>query len=441
MNTADDMMNPGPDFRTGYGKINARKAYRCIEHGRFFKDSVMHNMFNAHFLVVPPNVKQMKVMVYWTDYEATAGISSRTLINDLDITLQDPNLQTWQPWVLNPTPDSLLLESWAVRTRDSLNNVEQITLNEPAAGGYVLRVSGTTVPLGPQSYFVVQEYLYDEVTVTYPVGGEEFVPGNISRIRWDSDGDTTDTFTISYSMDGGINWITEASGLSNDTRWYDWQIPMGFSDDALVRVERGSISSISGSFDILDRVQNPMLIWNCGDSCLLHWDDMPQADGFIVYQLGANYMDSIGYTTDHQWKFTGLSPNTTDYFAVSAVKGLARSKRTLAIERDSMTFSCVAEDVSALQMINPSDWVLPDCATLSSTEVKVAIRNLGLNSLVDIPLAYRLNGGIIQLDTLYGSISSGQQVVFTFDTLLPLTMGDHLLGGLDSIWFRYEHVK
>ena len=65
--------------------------------------------------------------------------------------------------------------------------MEQITLNEPAAGGYVLRVSGTTALLGPQSYFVVQEYLYDEVTVTYPVGGEEFVPGTFLN-SMDSDG-------------------------------------------------------------------------------------------------------------------------------------------------------------------------------------------------------------------------------------------------------------
>ena len=65
MNTADDIMNPGPIFGLATVKSMREKLIWCIEHGRFFKDSVMHNMFNAHFLVVPPNVKQMKA-VYWT---------------------------------------------------------------------------------------------------------------------------------------------------------------------------------------------------------------------------------------------------------------------------------------------------------------------------------------------------------------------------------------
>jgi hypothetical protein len=197
MNSADDMLNVGPDFKSGYGKINARKAYHIIDQNQFSSASAMQGDSNTHTITVPNNVKEVRVMVYWTDYEAVAGITSRALVNDLDIRLHDPSSVQWQPWVLNPTPDSLLLESPAVRTRDSLNNVEQVSLFNPVSGNYTLSVTGFSVPIGPQEYFIVHEFIYDELYVTYPLGGEQFTPSSSERIRWDSQGDTTNIFDLS----------------------------------------------------------------------------------------------------------------------------------------------------------------------------------------------------------------------------------------------------
>jgi hypothetical protein len=42
---------------------------------------------------------------------------------------------------------------------DNLNNIEQITFDNPAAGTYKIIVTGTTVPLNTQEFSVVYDYV------------------------------------------------------------------------------------------------------------------------------------------------------------------------------------------------------------------------------------------------------------------------------------------
>jgi hypothetical protein len=72
---------------------------------------------------------------------------------------------------------------------DNLNNIEQITFDNPAAGTYKIIVTGTTVPLNTQEFSVVYDYVAPELLLTYPMGGE-FNPGTTEYIRWDYEGET-----------------------------------------------------------------------------------------------------------------------------------------------------------------------------------------------------------------------------------------------------------
>ncbi len=47
LNTADDMGNAGPDFRTGYGRPNARRAYQVINNAQHFSATVSQGATNA----------------------------------------------------------------------------------------------------------------------------------------------------------------------------------------------------------------------------------------------------------------------------------------------------------------------------------------------------------------------------------------------------------
>ena len=89
--------------------------------------------------------------------------------------------------VLDPTPNSTLLNQDAVRGYDALNNMEQVTIDNPPAGNYTLSIDGYSIPYGPQQYYVTYEFIDSDVELTYPIGGEGLVPGETEYLRWDSD--------------------------------------------------------------------------------------------------------------------------------------------------------------------------------------------------------------------------------------------------------------
>ena len=68
--------------------------------------------------------------------------------------------------------------------------MEQVTIVNPPSGLYTLTIDGNSIPFGPQEYFVCYEFLSDAIDLTYPIGGESFVPGESEYIRWDGYGST-----------------------------------------------------------------------------------------------------------------------------------------------------------------------------------------------------------------------------------------------------------
>ena len=71
LNSADELYTPGPDFRTGYGRINIRRAYKDLVANQYWEDSVSNNGNKQFQLAIPANVEKVKIMLYWHDYEAT----------------------------------------------------------------------------------------------------------------------------------------------------------------------------------------------------------------------------------------------------------------------------------------------------------------------------------------------------------------------------------
>jgi PKD repeat protein len=433
MNTADDMGNPGPDFKTGFGHVNARRAYEVIRANNFETASVSQGVSNVHTINVPNNTKELKVMVYWVDWEAAAGITTRSLVNDLDIVLEDPMSNSFQPWVLNPTFDSILLDMPALRATDSLNNHEQITIKNPVAGTYSLTVNGTLIPQGPQTYFMTYEVVEDEIMVTYPHGGEKFVPGETERIRWDAC-DSNLVFDISYSPDNGMSWSIIATGVNADNRFYDWTVPQDLTDEARIRVERGAtLGQSDTTFTISEQPDNLALIWSCSDSSLFVWDDFPSADSFIVYRIVGDYMTQVATTSSNSIVLNGLSQTESEFVSVAVVQNGILSRRLIAIERAPEDINCNANDLGALEILNPSALNIPDCMIGNGTEIRIRVQNWGVNSVDSIPVAYRVNGGIITADTIYTSLQTGGNIDFSFTASPSFVAGNNLL----EIWTAY----
>ena len=133
LNTANDYGNPGPDYTFGWGSANAYRAALALEENRFSKHTISGGELAEHIIPVPDNVQELKVMVYWKDPSANP-MSTLALVNDLNGNLTDPNGQTTEPWVLNPTPDPLTLDLPATTGVDALNNMEQMSVSNPEAG-------------------------------------------------------------------------------------------------------------------------------------------------------------------------------------------------------------------------------------------------------------------------------------------------------------------
>lgn len=330
LNTAEDLGNPGPDFRFGWGRINALRAVQTIENNRFFTGNISTGDSAVHALQVPANVKELRIMVYWADKAGVAN-ATKALVNNLDLRVHAPGGSVVLPWVLNPTPTVAALNSPAVRGVDTLNNVEQVTITDPTEGNYSIRVHGTAVPFGPQRYWIVYEWYTEEMTVAYPMGGEGFVPGETELIRWDAVG-VTGTFTVQFTTNNGGTWTNIATNLANNVRHVSWTVPNTITGQARVRVVAGSNTAESAqNFTIIPLVSNIIYSFICPTELGLSWNPVTNAEGYIVYRLGQRYMDSIGTTATTNFT-VATTPSDTDWFAVAPIgmNGI-KGRRSLAV--------------------------------------------------------------------------------------------------------------
>jgi hypothetical protein len=143
--------NPGPDYASGYGRVDAQAAVDEIIAWRVREDQVSHGQTDSFTFDVPSGTPSFKVTLVWDD-EPGAVNASPALVNNLDLVLVEPNgTTTHLPWVLDPANPS----NNATTGTDSVNNVEQVQVVNPLTGTWEARVIGTSLPAGPQQYSLV----------------------------------------------------------------------------------------------------------------------------------------------------------------------------------------------------------------------------------------------------------------------------------------------
>jgi subtilisin family serine protease/uncharacterized protein YdeI (BOF family) len=85
----------------------------------------------------------------------------------------------------------------------------------------------------------------DEVTVTYPNGGETLTGGGSANITWTSAGSFT-TVDIDYSTNGGSTWVDVVNGTANDGA-YTWSVPSVATTQGQIRIVGGTASDASNA--------------------------------------------------------------------------------------------------------------------------------------------------------------------------------------------------
>jgi hypothetical protein len=296
LNSADDVGAKGIDFVSGYGAANAYKAMLEIANGEYFNGSIVHGASDVYNVIVPQNVKRLKVTLVWNDPPAAAN-ASKALINDLDLELSLPaTSESWQPWVLNHFPKTDSLQLLPVRKRDSLNNVEQLSVENPTAGDYEIRVKGYNVAMSPQTYSVAYQMdTLDKFIWSYPTRTDNIFNGRSNILRWESTYNIS-TGRLEYSMDNGNTWqlIDDAVTLANG--YFKWIPPDNFTT-AVLRMNLASQNFQSDTFTISKRF-DVLVGFNCPDSFMLFWNKIPGVDGYEVYRLGEKYMEPLLTTVD-----------------------------------------------------------------------------------------------------------------------------------------------
>lgn len=318
LNSARDLGNEGPDFIYGWGLVDAFRGLKILEEQTYIEGSLVQGETNQHQINIPEGVVEAKVMIYWVD-KAGSTTTQKALVNDLDMFINDQNSNRHDPWILDHTPDPQLLDLPATKGADHLNNMEQVSIDTPAAGIYEVTVDGTTIPIGAQEYHIVWSFQYDDIMVTYPIGGEGFVPESTEWIHWEAQGEEG-TFDVVYSLDEGLSWSPIATNLQGDTRVIDWTVPSVISGDVMVGVSRGNKFDISDeTFSIIEKPSGLVFTELCRSGAKLSWQPVEGADAYQVYKLGEKYMEVVEIVEGLSVTFKDLPVDETSWFSVQAI--------------------------------------------------------------------------------------------------------------------------
>ena len=314
LNSCDDVATPGIDFKSGFGSLNAYHAAQEINMQQYFTGSVSNGSAQDFSIPIPPNIKKLKITLVWNDLPATANAFT-ALKNDLDIRVTTPASQVFLPWVLNSFPHIDSLNLLPVRKRDSLNNIEQITIEDPAAGNYNVNVSGFFVQGAAQPFSIAYEFdTANTFFWHFPAAADNIFPATYNLIRWGSSFGNSSA-SMDYSVNKGINWLPVSGNINLSAGYAKWVAP-DTNTTALLRMNIGINRFVSDTFTISAR-PNIQVGFNCADSVLLYWNKNNGVSKYQLYGLGSKYLEPIIAVDDTQYIFKKTSLPYTS-FAVSA---------------------------------------------------------------------------------------------------------------------------
>jgi hypothetical protein len=335
LNSADDIGAKGPDYNSGYGSLNAYNALRTIIGKAYLEGSVAQGEQHSYQFNIPSNTKQVKVTLAWSDTAAEAN-ASKALVNDLDLKLtSQANSTQWEPWVLNSIADKNALLQTATRKKDTLNVVEEITIDDPQPGVYNIEVKGSSLKTAGQDFAIAwQADAANSFIWTYPTSSVVLNAGNVATIRWQTNSNAQGN--IEYTTDG-TSWKAIAT-VPVSQQYYKWIIPDTLSD-AQLRLVMPSINQtfLTDSF-IISKPLDLKVGFNCPDSFLLSWNKLPVSQ-YEIYTLGSKYMEPLQFTSD-----TSIVFHKTDhpslYYAVAPVVGNKTGLRSYTLNYTTQGVDC-----------------------------------------------------------------------------------------------------
>ena len=359
INSADEVGNTAVDYKNGYGALNANNAIKTLQSNRVFSGSVSNSNSQVFTVAVPAGIKQFKATLVWNDPPAAPN-AIKALINDLDLeVIEISSGQVWKPWVLNPFPHIDSLNQVAKRKRDSLNNVEQVTINDPAAGNYQLRVTGYNVTTASQGFHIAWQLdSVDRFEWEFPTTNDFIFPGTINNIRWKSSFAAPNGI-LEYTTNG-TTWQQIQNPVDLGTGHYYWNVPQ-LTGTARLRMTIGPAIFLSDTFTIANRTTTGVG-FNCPDSFLVYWNKLPTIDNYRVYQLGNKYLEPLTVTAD-SFIILEKAVHPSLHYAVAPIIGNKQGVRSYTINYTIQGVECYIRSFVAL-LVNSSAQLTLSLGTL-----------------------------------------------------------------------------
>ncbi len=419
-NTATDLGNPGPDYIFGFGSLNALAAVQTMEAGQFTTASIGNGGSTPMTINVPAGTQQLRVTLSWTDYPA-APFAAAALVNNLDLTVTDPGSVLHHPLILNPDPAHV--NDVAVEGVDNLNNIEQVVINNPSGGSFTITVNGTNIPQGPQAYAIAYEINQPGVQMTYPLGNETFVPGEVETIRWNAYGGDPNSFTVDFSMDNGSTWTTLSNSVPAASPLYSLIVPATPTTGGRYRVTRNGTGYSDMSHSPFTIMGQPLLTVSnpCQGYAQLLWTSVPSATSYDIMQLAGDTMQKVAATTDTTYLLGNLNRDSSYWLSIRPVSGSTQGRRGVAgniiPSGGSCSLSALDNDYTVDSLIGPLSGRMYTSSQLGSSPISVELKNLGtIPPGSSYTLSYQVNGGGIVTETSSAVVAPNGVYHYTFST-------------------------
>ncbi|MEO1624679.1 MAG: S8 family serine peptidase [Bacteroidota bacterium] len=432
MNTAIDLGNRGPDFSFGWGLTHGGRAAEVIEDELFFTAELADGQTDTYLLNIPDGTAEARVMLYWADPPA-AERAERALVNDLNLQVVNTTDDILLPLILDHQPELDRITAPATPGVDSINNVEQVRIDNPSPGEHRLVIRGDDIPQGPQKYYLAYYFLKDELNISYPLEGDAMVSGQRELIHWEALGNT-DPFSLYFSEDGGNNWSLIADDIDPTARSFEWDAPDLVSAKAKFRLERGNQRFDSPNFHLIGQVQNLSINKACPteNSLVLQWAAVDDATQYEIRRLDGKYMSPFD-TVNTAFAELNLDLGQDHWLAVRALGAEnlgGRPSLSVHFYPQLITQGCLlpcgeSMDIGIRRIITPIAYTTGCLDNLVT--VSVELENKGLTPISDAPITYRVDSGDNITETVTATIPAGGSMIYTFETKAEMTEGSHWL--------------
>ena len=393
---ADDISTKGIDYGSGFGLLNIYNAVNCLMQKNYDGNEINQLQVWEKNLTVPAQAANLKITLAWTDTAALVN-NNKALVNDLDLEVVELSSGTvYKPWCLSVTPNIDSLQQHPSRKRDSLNTAEQVSIDFPAAGRYLIKVFGREIKTANKQAFNIA-YKWDTLNTlrfTNPIdpGDIDTRKNPILRITWNTAvTDTNYTGNLSVTFDNGQIWVPIALNIKINSQSFNWLLPR------ITAIAQLRIDAPFGTFFSAKFVIAPLTQMNvdflCDDSLRLSWPKNVFATGYQLYALGDTaFIRPISMVTD-TFVVLNRAVHRENIYAVQPylANGLQAS-RSIAIDVRKQGVDCYYSSLQAettgdsvklildVSLVNAVDSILFEKVTANGVFLNSVAR---INSAID----------------------------------------------------------